>query len=486
LDLLCTLDAEGNVVSIGPRWPEELGWQEANLLQRPFGSLLAGAAQLPFTRALRGLGPDSASVELDGPVMDSAGRQRPCRWALELRSDGVVVALGRLQASQSSPHPTDANAPSSEALLDQLRRLFLSRDQADREDAERVARERQRLALALEELERRERESEVLRDSLEYLQTCDSLEEGLEVLGRQATRIFPAPVAVYRYEEVDGSFLPLEAGSSAEAAVSGASCWGVRTSRPHLSRAGALALSCRHGSLDAEQEMLCLPLLSDAVVLGLLVVGPAKVGVVARGGPAALRRQMLDFGVISRQFSLALRNVRLRERLQRQATEDALTGLANRREFERCLARELARWRRHQESFSLLVMDVDRFKELNDLHGHTQGDRFLETLAAGWQRMVRTEDCLARIGGDEFALLLVHADKEAAVEKAGALRAIARCWESEDRRPCTVSVGVAAVGVDGYDRDSLLRAADRALYLAKAAGRDRVVPADASAAGAEG
>ncbi|MBC8329886.1 MAG: GGDEF domain-containing protein [Planctomycetes bacterium] len=351
-------------------------------------------------------------------------------------------------------------------------------DLLERVEGERSADERARLERALHESERRERESEVLRDALEYLQSCGSFVESLEVLAKQAVRLFGGfPVTAYRFDDEAGAFFPVEGQDPQAQLVQLADCWGARTGRPHLSDSSAGSICCRHGALSPEQQMLCLPLLSEARILGLLTVGPAPATARLGGPPELMRSQLLEYGVLARQFALALNNVRLREDLHQQATEDSLTGLANRREFEHCLARELARWRRYHEPFSLLVLDVDHFKELNDRQGHTQGDRFLEALAAGWRCMVRTEDCLSRIGGDEFAVLLVQAGKGAAVEKAEVLRASAGSLETGSGFRCSVSVGVATVGEDGFDRDSLLRAADQALYRAKERGRDRVVAA---------
>ncbi len=480
LDLLCVLDAEGKLVSAGPRWLDELGWKDRELEHRPFTELLAGPAQLSFTQAMRGLGPRAETAAFAGAVTDADGRERACRWRLALREDGAVVAQGELErphfAKESSAVPEAGLPASSEPvteLLQQLRGLI--RDQ--NEEWQQIAKERRRLARALEESRRRERDSEVLRDALEYLQSCTTLAEGLEVLGRQSARLFDAPVQVYAFDSEAELFSPIGEAANATPTIPVGECWGCRTGRPHLSQNGSLALGCRHEKLGDGEELLCLPLLCEAELFGLLRVGPAARGAILRGGPAALRGQMLEFGVIARQFALALRNVRLRESLHRQASEDALTGLANRRAFELCLGRELARWRRHHEPFSLLMLDVDRFKELNDRQGHSQGDQFLGSLASGWRRMVRTEDCLARIGGDEFALLMVRAGKGDALEKAEALRAVARRWEGRDRQTCTVSVGVAEVGADGHDRDSLLRAADQALYRAKESGRNRVMAA---------
>ncbi|MGH2945346.1 MAG: GGDEF domain-containing protein, partial [Solirubrobacteraceae bacterium] len=160
---------------------------------------------------------------------------------------------------------------------------------------------------------------------------------------------------------------------------------------------------------------------------------------------------------------LAERVDRLVRELRLAASTDPLTGLLNRRAFEQRLGRELARARRTGEAFALVLADVDSFKDVNDRHGHAAGDAALAALARTLVETLRTVDTVARIGGDEFAILLPATDGPAARDAAA--RVTHRVLE-HGALPA-ISAGSAAYGRDGRTIDELMRAADAALYAAK-------------------
>jgi diguanylate cyclase (GGDEF)-like protein len=148
--------------------------------------------------------------------------------------------------------------------------------------------------------------------------------------------------------------------------------------------------------------------------------------------------------------------------------EDPLTGVSNRRYLLRQLDRLVANARRHGHALSALMLDVDRFKELNDEHGHAAGDRVLAGVAAAVRGRLRAEDHLGRLGGDEFLALLPDAGAQAAATAAEGLRS------SVAAAGLSASVSVGWSTWAGEDAERLLERADAALYAAKAAGRDRV------------
>ena len=167
--------------------------------------------------------------------------------------------------------------------------------------------------------------------------------------------------------------------------------------------------------------------------------------------------------------------------LYESAVRDHLTGLFNRGYFMEQLATELAIARRRQLPMALLLLDVDHFKAINDTHGHPVGDRMLQQVADQLKGGLRSEDLAARIGGEEFAILLREMDPDAALIIAERLRirtrlASVRTAERGEVR-ITSSVGVAALSKKHRyaDVDELMAAADEALYDAKRGGRDRVV-----------
>jgi len=168
---------------------------------------------------------------------------------------------------------------------------------------------------------------------------------------------------------------------------------------------------------------------------------------------------------------------RIRLELDRQASYDSLTSTLNRRAFERMAAAEWSRAVRRNLPISVLAVDLDHFKALNDTLGHEAGDMWLAAFAETAQRLLRREDLLCRHGGEEFLILLPHASRDAACAAAERLRQAAgalRLPAFGPDRTITVSIGVATRDETTSDLKALLAAADRALYRAKANGRNRV------------
>jgi diguanylate cyclase (GGDEF)-like protein len=169
------------------------------------------------------------------------------------------------------------------------------------------------------------------------------------------------------------------------------------------------------------------------------------------------------------------RSERMRE-LERQASQDALTGLGNRRRFEEDLAATMARSRRDGTTGALLMLDLDRFKQVNDSHGHPAGDQLLEEVAEALRRRTRASDSLARLGGDEFAVILPRCSREEALIVAEAIAGEIRRHHPQDGvDPVTVSIGIAMFGTDPQTSvATIVSDADAAMYAAKDEGRDGV------------
>lgn len=167
-------------------------------------------------------------------------------------------------------------------------------------------------------------------------------------------------------------------------------------------------------------------------------------------------------------------------RLTEGALREPLTGLCNRRYFMERLTAELATTRRHRRPLALLLVDIDHFKAVNDLHGHLAGDEALRVLSQVMRGAVRDSDLLARYGGEEFVILM----RDSGLEEGAALAERVRRAVAEHRFPwkgkylkLTVSIGVGAAGSDCQtEPHELLESADQALYQAKRAGRNRVAP----------
>jgi len=244
------------------------------------------------------------------------------------------------------------------------------------------------------------------------------------------------------------------------------------------------------GQLRNVTALLTVALLAGvglmAYALGRLIVGPLGrlTGAAAQvasgdlsidlpaGGPG-------EVGYLTRVFNNLV--IRLREResqaeLERLSVTDALTGLYNRRHLMGVLSSEAQRSRRLRRPFSVLLADIDHFKQYNDKHGHPAGDAALVRVAEILRKTTRTVDCVARYGGEEFLVVLLETTIATAAVVAERIRAHVAA-EAFNGGRMTVSIGVAECPAHGDTPESLIESADTALYEAKGKGRDLVMAA---------
>ena len=234
------------------------------------------------------------------------------------------------------------------------------------------------------------------------------------------------------------------------------------------------------------------PVRKEPLALDVLEGGPQRLFEVTvthlgahgrHGHSALLMRDVTDRDRMERdllQTTEALRTANAD--LKRLANTDVLTALANRRRFMEALDNEIERAERYDRPLSLVLVDMDHFKQVNDTHGHAGGDQVLRAAAGVLRSVCREVDLPARVGGEEFAILLPQTDAPGAEQVAE--RARARIAKGHHRAPSgagfrvTASAGVASLGRDVTSAEALLQHADDALYRAKAAGRNRVVAAE--------
>lgn len=222
--------------------------------------------------------------------------------------------------------------------------------------------------------------------------------------------------------------------------------------------------------LDREMPIMAAPLL-DAQ--------GQRIGIVAltsRRRPAYTVEDGAFLRTVIGHAAMAIQNATMYEFIDTLSRIDALTGLHNRREFDRLLAQELQRAQQTGQQVSLIVADIDHFKQINDRYGHQEGDRALQQVARMIQMVPkRVTDAAFRTGGEEFAVLMTDTDKNGALALSEQLRALAENARLfSNNQPVTMSLGVSSFPADGQDPASLMLAADRALYQAKAGGRNRV------------
>ncbi|MCA1592380.1 MAG: sensor domain-containing diguanylate cyclase [Acidobacteria bacterium] len=189
--------------------------------------------------------------------------------------------------------------------------------------------------------------------------------------------------------------------------------------------------------------------------------------------------EILLMRTVADQVAVAVNHARLFQEVRQQALTDGLTGCFNRRSFELQLERDLHLATRMNQPVSLVLLDIDHFKRVNDTYGHDAGDVALRTIADALREELRGVDTAARYGGEEFAVILPQAGLEGALIVAKRLRARIERTELPGVGHITASLGVAAFPQHASTRDLLVTTADRALYQAKRTGRNRVcTPSD--------
>ena len=218
------------------------------------------------------------------------------------------------------------------------------------------------------------------------------------------------------------------------------------------------------------QALKIFPLRAGEITVGTLVCGAQK----SDGLPEAAQREL---SMLALQAAEALVRTRLYEQMERLATVDGLTGLLNRRTFDTQLQARLREAQRYRRPLSLLLLDVDHFKKVNDTYGHPAGDVVLQGVARLAQVQARETDLVARYGGEEMALVLPETDARGALiiaERIRAAVAAAQHPTEQGALQVTLSIGVATWPGAGEDPEALLASADKALYRAKQSGRNRV------------
>lgn len=251
-------------------------------------------------------------------------------------------------------------------------------------------------------------------------------------------------------------------------------CWGLRRGQPYLAERLDSALVCPHVHISGDSHAtLCVPIMAEAETLGLLhLVCTAPVTGTAQTWIEHAQH-------ITEQLGLALANLKLRTQLRDQSIRDIQTGLHNRRYLEESLPRELARAEREKYPVAVFMLDVDHFKKFNDAHGHEAGDAVLHALGRTLGESVRAGDLACRFGGEEFTVALPQTTLAQASDWAERLMHQVRRMEvktSGQLLPAvTVSIGLAFYPEHGSNHETVIQAADLALYEAKHKGRDRLI-----------
>lgn len=365
--------------------------------------------------------------------------------------------------------------------------LFLRMREAIRQtekSAVEASRESQRVEAGMVLLRKRNREISLLGEMSQLLQTEMTLAEGLAVTAEYCHHLLPGTAgSVYLYRN-SADLLELAGawgeGQPTHGTISPQACWGLRRGHVHHSTAGRPQICCEHYTplepiAERRQSDVCLPLVAYGEVMGMFYIRkPTE----AQAQEAFTDTEKGIAKSISEQVALALSNVKLRNALHDKSIRDPLTGLFNRRFMEETLKREIARSIRTGSPLSLVMLDLDHFKQVNDIHGHTAGDAVLRSTANLLSRCLRASDVACRYGGEEILLILPDCGAEHAVQKAQQLCDSIRSQvvtENGTAISVTGSFGVTSTCNAHCEASELVAQADTALYQAKADGRDRVV-----------
>lgn len=463
---IALLDADGRWLNVNDKLCEILGYTLEEFLQ------------LDFQRVTH---PDDLQRDL---VLSRAVMDRSIdHYSLEkryIRRDGSVVwamlYVRRLEAGGNTP----------------TRFVSVVDDISDRKSAEarivalnadleaQVAARTAQLNELLQTGQRRNTELSLTTELGRMLSASADLEEAGKVVTHYLPRIFPlAAGAVYLAGSGAGLFDRRVAwghGQPGAVQVAVDDCWGLRRAEPHHVEGETDALYCPHAAPHARRHPhLCTPLQTMGRLLGLIELAWGE-------RPDGWAPELSLVKNVAEKIGLAFGNLQLREELRQQATVDALTGLHNRRWLEDYLRARLARHSRDGQGFALMMVDADRFKAINDQHGHDAGDEALRQIAAELGNSLRAEEALARIGGEEFIAVL-ETDSADQAYRAGervrqAVAALQIVVDGRSLPQLSVSIGIARFPHDANDLDHVLKRADQALYAAKQNGRNQVSMAD--------
>jgi len=334
-------------------------------------------------------------------------------------------------------------------------------------------------------LVRRERElDDAGRELDELMQSSSSAVESERLLITNAARVLPGAGCGVLLVADGGERLEPKLGEAVDQTplhgirtdgLGARSCLAMRLGRSHeRSRHKSPLAPCGVcGAIAA--DVACEPLVSGSEIIGTLLVAHERA--ISARERAALRDS-------ARRAAPILASQRELAKAEERAITDALTGLPNRRAAEETIRRMVAQAGRSLSPLGVILFDLDRFRILNDLHGHSHGDKALAAVGRLLASLIRASDFAARFGGEEFLLLLPETDRQGAMELAEKIRRQIERTELVSTGPITASFGVSSLPEDAVDPDELIRKADRALYMAKAQGRNRVESADPSTHGA--
>lgn len=358
----------------------------------------------------------------------------------------------------------------------------ISRNITKRKETEKtLADVQKKLSSRVMELEKRNQEISLLSEMLTMLQFCSELDEAYKIIHQFLQQLFPG---------LSGSLLEIQSNQTDlyPRLTWGLTmdpmqiyrlddCWAVRSGKKYFVEDSNQAVMCKHILEPFPKNSLCTPYIVDGSTAGCLHLQTTS------EKSAILESDHLLAQSATEQIGLALTNIRLRIGLRLQAIHDALTGLYNRHYLDEYITRELYRQERSGQPLSLIMMDLDHLKQINDFYGHAAGDAVLRELGKLLKRSIRVSDIPCRYGGDEFILVMPDTSIETAFNRAEKIaysfKQLSIPYGTQTLGEFSLSIGVSSTIQHGHTSQDLINAADQALYKAKRTGRDKVIMADA-------
>ncbi|MFZ7127210.1 MAG: diguanylate cyclase [Desulfobacterales bacterium] len=475
---ILTIDRQGNILEMNPKTVEILGSPSAaatrtiNVLEFPL--LVESGISEDIRRCLE----TGISMVADHPYVTKWGKEIHLRYHLTPIEDanGEIEGVGvihedftQLKLAEEAVHKQQ------ERLEDLVRERTIELTQAN-----------ERLTRTIKKLEFRTNAIAYLNELSELLQACSSEAETYTAVASVCQRLFSTDSGYLTILDNPYRLLRVVASWGAAPAVEPEfdqdDCWAIRRGKVHSVLRPEIDPLCRHHLEPPRFGCLCAPMHSQGEVLGVLhlCVGEECQEDTFEAENAFEAKKMLVVSIAER-YSPSLTSLRLRETLRIQSIRDPLTGLYNRRHMEGSLVREERRAKRRGTPLGIIVIDVDHFKAFNDRNGHDAGDQLLRELGVFLLECTRGEDIACRYGGEEFTIILPEASLENTFSRAEEMRTGVkdrlRIRRDGREEQITISLGVAVFPEHGNSAREALKSADRALYEAKAAGRDRVAVA---------
>jgi len=324
-------------------------------------------------------------------------------------------------------------------------------------------------------MKQHEHDVNIINNMSKALQLCQNSFEAYSAIKISAEKLFiGSNGGLTISDKLDNQHLVAQWGETniLQTDFSSNDCWALRSGTQHTVKDNKLGLVCHHYTMSSEGRNICIPLMMPNDVLGMLHFNIPKTVIFTKD-----MKQNMSF--FAETIKLALAKVKLQEKLQREASHDPLTTLYNRRYLNEALAREMQHIIQNNSTLCIALLDLDHFKNFNDLYGHEAGDEVLKQVSKLLISKIRERDLACRFGGEEFVLVFIHTDIHNVLPYLESIREEIKnmkvYFHDTLLQPITVSIGIAEAPKDGISAIDLIQAADMAMYAAKQAGRDTVM-----------